>query len=127
LEFLLDEQAPAAIADFLGSRGHLAFGPGFGYQKSRPDRALMADADRAGRVVLTWNVRHFAFRGANAGSRPNRRHHARVLMHCDERAWRQRLQTAMPTIESEYALAAGGSGPIFMQFHVHEHFVRIDK
>lgn len=55
MQFLVDENAPYDLLDFLRSRGHVAEYVGDAFAKSSPDSLLLKAAELHGYVVITFD------------------------------------------------------------------------
>jgi hypothetical protein len=59
IHFLLDEDVPEAVAQFLRERGHdVEWGRAL-LPLGSPDHLVVREADRLGAIVVTWNRKHY--------------------------------------------------------------------
>lgn len=59
IHFLLDENVPEAVAEFLRNRGHSVVWSRSVVPLESPDILVIREADRIGAVVVTSNRKHF--------------------------------------------------------------------
>lgn len=101
MRFLVDENAPFAVVEFLRSRGHEAEYVGEAFAKSSPDPLLLAAAEFHGYVIVTYD-RDFKrlIRQVPAGRRRSvERQAGRISFSCKETMTLQRLTELMDDIE----------------------------
>jgi predicted nuclease of predicted toxin-antitoxin system len=104
VKFLVDENAPYDVLDFLRSRGHIADYVGESFAKSSPDALLLLAAELHGYIVVTFD-RDFKrlIQQVPAGSRRAVESRAgRISFSCKEPLAFPRLQESISVIEFLY-------------------------
>lgn len=104
ISFLIDENVPVQIADFLRQRGHSAQSVGEHFLKSTADSVLVLLAEYEGMVVVTFDrdFRQLVTR-APPGSRTRfSRTAGRLSLTCEEAEALSRIQLHMDAIEFLY-------------------------
>jgi hypothetical protein len=108
--FLLDENTPENIAEFLHKRGHQVRRvrddiPG------ASDEQVAAHGNRLGAILVTWNAKHFRRLAARrAAGRMRYRNLGRLCFNCPEARGLERIERFIETIEYEYAQVTAPSG-----------------
>jgi hypothetical protein len=60
IRFLVDEDAPVSVSEFLAERGHeVQHVTRIAAQRGTPDHVLAAMGNQQGAVLVTWNYRDF--------------------------------------------------------------------
>lgn len=107
IRFLIDENVPLTIGEFLRSRGHDVSIVGETLAKSSPDELLRTIAETHGYVVVTFD-RDFKrlIRRFPEGTRSRfERHAGRISFTCNERDAEVRIEELLEVIEFHYAIA----------------------
>jgi predicted nuclease of predicted toxin-antitoxin system len=105
--FLIDENVPESVTEFLRQRGHDVRHVRDLALTETPDPIIAAAADKLGAVVVTWNHRDFKkllSRVPQAGQ-PVMRRAGRINFRCNESQGRYRVEQVIDVIEFEYELA----------------------
>ncbi len=106
MRFLIDEDVPLAVAEYIQRREHEA-------RQSRDDLVrgsydwVLADYAHANNlIVVTWNHRHFAklIKRRPQGGQIRYPNAGRISFTCPKPVGVERLSRYMPVIEQEYAL-----------------------
>jgi predicted nuclease of predicted toxin-antitoxin system len=95
--FLVDENVPESIAEFLRVRGHRVLSARDELASGAPDPVIMASADAVGAVVVTWNRKHFKRLAGGAARRYERA--GLLCFSCREPDGRSRLEEEIEMIE----------------------------
>ena len=107
ITFLVDENVPESVAEFLRGRGHTVYHVRDLCLAGSPDPIIAAAGDRLDAVVVTWNHRDFkkiVSRIPPKGQATLRKL-GRVTFRCDEAQGRRRAETVIDVIEDEHRRA----------------------
>lgn len=94
IPFLVDENVPQEVTDFLRARGHTVFTVGEHLAKSSPDPLLTTIAEELGLVVVTFDrdFRRLIRRLPRGSGRAVPRRAGRISLTCDETEARARIE-----------------------------------
>ncbi|MBX6341300.1 MAG: DUF5615 family PIN-like protein [Thermomicrobiaceae bacterium] len=116
IPFLIDENVPASVGDFLRQRGHHVLAVGESLPKGSPDHLLTVTAEREGLVIVTFD-RDFRrlIKTFPEGSRGKWRRAGRISLACREPEALSRIQELIDVIEFSYARALERRGRLIMR------------
>jgi predicted nuclease of predicted toxin-antitoxin system len=106
MQFLMDENADAHIADFLLARGHAVEFSRNVLGVSAPDNFVAAAADRLGAIVITRNYRHFRrlIRRSTPQEPTPYPRAGLICFRCDDAIELRRIEALIEAIEAEYEI-----------------------
>lgn len=112
MTFLIDEDIPFSIADFLRDRGHDVHLVKQSTAEGQPDAVIVNFADQIGRrhqrdvIIITGNHKHFVRLISRRPPLNNNRFRAlgRISVRCNKSAALKRFRETMDDIEHEYWL-----------------------
>jgi predicted nuclease of predicted toxin-antitoxin system len=106
MHFILDENVPMAVADMLERCGHVAEFIRDHVPPGSPDPlvATVSEALKAVLITFDGDFQHIAPR-IPKGQRTRFKTLSRIWMRCDEPDASDRLESALPLVESEFKLA----------------------
>jgi predicted nuclease of predicted toxin-antitoxin system len=107
IPFLIDENVPESVTQFLRERGHTIYYVRELSLAGSPDPIVATAGDRLGAVVVTWNHRDFRKLAARVprGGQARLRRLGRINFRCAESKGRQRVEQVIDIIEDEYERA----------------------
>ncbi len=105
IHFLLDEDVPEAVAQFLRDREHIVTWSRALIPLGSPDPLVVREADRLGAVIVTWNRRHFhpIIRREQSGVLPRFPRAGLLSFKCNRVHAVNRLSDLIELVEREYA------------------------
>jgi hypothetical protein len=107
IPFLIDEDVPESVAQFLRDRGHIVYYVRELSLAGSPDHIVAAAGDRLGAVIVTWNTRDFRKLASRIpeGGRARLRRLGRLCFRCAESQGRRRVEETIEVIEAEFTRA----------------------
>lgn len=121
MRFLIDEDVPRSVAEFLTERGHEVLYARDLLLPGEKDAVVATLADREKATLVTWNVKDFkkiTGRRTSGGSE-RLRHMSMLCFKCDHSQGLRRLKQVIDAIEYEHARAMGRHDPgVFMNIHI---------
>jgi predicted nuclease of predicted toxin-antitoxin system len=106
MRFILDENVPMAVADMLERNSHVAEFIRDYVPPGSPDPLVATVSEALDAVLITFDgdFRHIAPR-VPKGQRMRFKTLSRIWMRCDEPDAADRLESALPLVESEFKMA----------------------
>ncbi len=106
MRFLIDEDVPLAVAEYIQNRGHEAIQAREVLVRGSHDWVLANHAHANKLIVVTWNHKHFARHIKRRPHEDQIRYPdaGRISFTCPKPVGVERLRRYMPVIELEYAL-----------------------
>jgi hypothetical protein len=104
VRFLLDEDVPRSVGEFLAERGHEVFYVGESLVKGSADVLVVQWVDLNEAIVVTHNYRHFDQLVARVppGGRARFRRASRLTLRCAQTHSLRRVKELIDDIEHEY-------------------------
>lgn len=128
MRFLLDEDVPRPVGEFLAERGHAVFYVEDALVKGSADILLAQWVDVNEGVVITHNARHFNLLVARVpqGGRTRFRKASRLTLRCAQTRSLRRVKELIDDIEREHALCQQRADKRMM-IEIGDSYIRQDR
>jgi hypothetical protein len=114
MHFVMDEDADAAVGEFLRSRGHIVQFSRIILWQEAADHLVAAAADELGAIVVTRNTRHYRNlirRDESGKPQPPFRRAGLICFRCRDEVALQRIEVLVEAIEQEFDRCRSLSDP----------------